>query len=667
MLVPRMATMHQRFISSLALFLLVLFSAANAQAIVYYDVDFGTPPHTVGLPPVTGGGPIPRATVSSIPFGTPTVVTALGALNDQPLQLSSTDGQGDQITLSLNGLPPADRYCFSSQVLVSNAQATADLGILFDTPGVRTIRFLANGTVSVFVPTGGTVVIGGYTLGRVVDLRVLIDLPGDTWEVFLDNVLAHSGSFGGATALNSVRISTPVTPTPPGILAGVDNVVLGDCGGPEAGPCNQLQFEDLALGATYPSGSMFTTGGVAVTVRDFFVTLGPCSGQTTANMARVGNSGLACGAGKEIEVNNVNLDFDFGGPVSDVVIPYGEYGGNVNLTINGDCRSVANFADLNGAIVGGVSVQVFDGGQPGQGCGAVFLGGTVNQLVIGGQELFIDELSYCNQCPQPLRSSFDDLALGATYPVGATFTSDNANYEVKTFYFPGATCATPFNGGRAEVQNVGRACGTGRELNLNNVNLRIDFGAPLEWLTLDFGDYGGNVNLTINGDCRNAADLDDLNGAVVGGAQVWVVSYGAPGQSCGALYASGGSIGEFQVGGQEFWIDNVRACPEGGAAVADPATSAPVRAQLEQNVPNPLNPTTTIAFTLESASNALLAVYDVQGRLVRTLLDSSLPSGRHEVSWNGLDERGQRVPSGLYLYRLEAGSFSATRRMIVLK
>jgi len=666
MLVPRMASQFR----CLALFsfpvAMLLLAAASAQATTYYDVDFGTPPHTVGLPPVIGGGPIPRATVSSIVFGTPLVVASLGSLTNQPLQLSSTDGLGDQVSFSLNGLPAADRYCFSSQVLVSLAQGTADLAVLFDAPTVRSIRFRADGTVAVFVSGGGTIVIGNYTIGRVVDLRVQIDLAANLWAVYLDNVLAHSGSFGGATALSSVRISTPVTPSPPGLLAGVDNLLLGDCAVAPA-PCNQLGFEDLALGATFGNGASFATGGATLTVRPFFTTLGPCGGSTAANQARVGNLARACGAGQELEVNNVNLDFDFGGPVTDVVIPYGEYGGNVNLTINGDCRSVANFADLSGIIVGAVGINVIDFGPPGQGCGVIVLSGDVSDLLVGGQELFIDEVSYCNQCPQPRRSLFDDLPLGNTYTVGQFFTSGNATYEVKAFYFPGATCLTPFNGGQAQVQNLGRACGLGREMNLNNVNLRIDFGAGLEWIRLDYGEYGGNVNLTINGDCRNAADLVDLNGATVGGAQVWVVSYGAPGQSCGVLYASGGPIGEFQIGGQELWIDTVRACPEGTAAVADPAAMVRERILLEQNVPNPFNPSTTIAFTLNTASAAHLAIYDVQGRLVRTLVAADLAPGRHEVAWNGLNEQGQRVPSGHYLYRLEAGAASATRRMIMLK
>jgi hypothetical protein len=208
---------------------LLMLSAAGARATIYYDVDFGTPPHTVGQPPAAGGGPIPRATVSSIVFGTPLVVAALGDLTDQPLQLSSTDGQGDQVSFSLSGLPAASRYCFSTQVLVSTAQGTADLAILFDAPSVRSIRFRADGTVAIFVSGGGTFVIGSYTLGHVENLRVEIDLGADIWNIYLDNVLAHAGSFGGATQLSSVRVSTPVIANPPGLLAGIDDLLLGDC------------------------------------------------------------------------------------------------------------------------------------------------------------------------------------------------------------------------------------------------------------------------------------------------------------------------------------------------------------------------------------------------------------------------------------------------------
>lgn len=638
--------------------------AERAEAILY-DLDFGTPPHTVGLPPVTGGGPPPRVTVSSIPFGTPTVEASYSALVDQPLLFDSADGQGDQIELRLSDLPPSNFYRLTTQLAVGAAAPNGTFTFLFDTPSVRNISFNSNGDVSIFVPPS-TQTIGTYTFDRIIELRVDIDLVADNWEIYLDNMLAHSGPFGGAALVNSVRVSTNVTPNPPAVRAAIDNLVITETAAPPAGPCNRLEFEDLALGATYPSGSSFVTEGVMVNVRDFFFTPGPCVPPTTSNVARVRADGLACGQGKEIEVNNVSLAFDFGGPVTEVMIPYGEYGGTVDLGINGDCRVVQNFADLSGASLGGVNINVVDFGAPGNSCGVIILTGDVNDLLLGGQELFIDNLSYCSECELPRRSGFEDLPLGAAYGFGDVFMSGQASYSVERFFPPGPACVNPTINGMAEVQNGGNACGAGQELAVNNVNVKIEFGGPLEWIVLAYGEYGGNVNLTINGDCRNVANFADLSGSVIGGVEVWAVDYGMPGQSCGTLYAVG-PIDGFMIGGQELFIDRVRACLRGAAAIGDGLGAPGFGAQLEQNIPNPFNPVTTIGFTLDQTGQASLTVYDVAGRAVRKLVDGELAAGRHEARWDGLDEAGLRVPSGVYLYRLEANGAGSTRRMVILK
>jgi hypothetical protein len=193
-----------------------------------YDLDFGSPPHTVGLPPVVGGGPPPRDTVSSINFGTPTVVASLGLLGDQPLQFDSFDNQGDQIELHLFDLPPSSFYVLECEVLVMTQASNADFAILFDTPQIRTIRFAFGGNVNIFVPGVSSQSIGTFALGAIVDLRVEVNLAADTWTIFLDNVLAHTGGFGGATQINDVRFSSPVVPNPAGILAGLDNVRIGE-------------------------------------------------------------------------------------------------------------------------------------------------------------------------------------------------------------------------------------------------------------------------------------------------------------------------------------------------------------------------------------------------------------------------------------------------------
>ncbi|MCP4549610.1 MAG: T9SS type A sorting domain-containing protein [bacterium] len=94
----------------------------------------------------------------------------------------------------------------------------------------------------------------------------------------------------------------------------------------------------------------------------------------------------------------------------------------------------------------------------------------------------------------------------------------------------------------------------------------------------------------------------------------------------------------------------------------------PIAFNLGQNHPNPFNPHTVIDFSLPVESNVTLKIYDTTGRLVTNLVAGELcPAGRHSVTWLGKDDNGQRVASGVYFYRLEAGSFTDARRMILLR
>jgi flagellar hook assembly protein FlgD len=89
--------------------------------------------------------------------------------------------------------------------------------------------------------------------------------------------------------------------------------------------------------------------------------------------------------------------------------------------------------------------------------------------------------------------------------------------------------------------------------------------------------------------------------------------------------------------------------------------------ELAQNYPNPFNPTTTINFSLPAASDARLDIYNVIGERVTTLINEFLPAGRYQITWNGRLTDGAQAPSALYLYRLEAGDFSQTRKMLLVK
>ncbi|HDS74581.1 MAG TPA: T9SS type A sorting domain-containing protein [Firmicutes bacterium] len=93
----------------------------------------------------------------------------------------------------------------------------------------------------------------------------------------------------------------------------------------------------------------------------------------------------------------------------------------------------------------------------------------------------------------------------------------------------------------------------------------------------------------------------------------------------------------------------------------------PLSFQLRQNAPNPFNPSTTIAFTVPEAAPVTLSIYDANGRLVRTLLKGEREAGFHEIVWDGLDNSGRAVASGMYLYRLTAGDNTAARKLLLVR
>lgn len=88
---------------------------------------------------------------------------------------------------------------------------------------------------------------------------------------------------------------------------------------------------------------------------------------------------------------------------------------------------------------------------------------------------------------------------------------------------------------------------------------------------------------------------------------------------------------------------------------------------LSNNYPNPFNPTTTIEFKVPEVSNVKITVYNVLGQSVKTLVNANFTTGNYKVSWDGTNEVGSQVSSGIYFYRLDAGNFSHTKRMLLLK
>lgn len=95
--------------------------------------------------------------------------------------------------------------------------------------------------------------------------------------------------------------------------------------------------------------------------------------------------------------------------------------------------------------------------------------------------------------------------------------------------------------------------------------------------------------------------------------------------------------------------------------------SIPQQYKLFNNYPNPFNPSTRIAFEIPKAENVTLRIFNISGELIRTLTEEHTSAGRHEKIWDGKDDSGNVVSSGIYIYRLNAGFYDRSARMILLK
>jgi hypothetical protein len=157
---------------------------------------------------------------------------------------------------------------------------------------------------------------------------------------------------------------------------------------------------------------------------------------------------------------------------------------------------------------------------------------------------------------------FESLLLDKIYHVGDTFTDSGVTVEVLSFQWGSGSWTSS---GYARVVDDSYAGISGNEINTNNVNLGFAFSSQLKGLSLNYGEYGGNLNIQINGEFKNFQNFDDINGSTIGGVSISIIN--GFGNDKGRLILSGEmntfSFQEkeftFLIGGQELWIDHV--CP----------------------------------------------------------------------------------------------------------
>ncbi|MGE5458615.1 MAG: T9SS type A sorting domain-containing protein, partial [Methanococcaceae archaeon] len=108
--------------------------------------------------------------------------------------------------------------------------------------------------------------------------------------------------------------------------------------------------------------------------------------------------------------------------------------------------------------------------------------------------------------------------------------------------------------------------------------------------------------------------------------------------------------------------------PRYATSVKPPAENkTPTEFGLGQNYPNPFNPSTRISYNITKPGTVKLNVFDVMGRHVKTLVDTNQQSGNYSVIWNGVNDLGQKISSGIYFYSLSSNEMTETKKMILLK
>ena len=123
------------------------------------------------------------------------------------------------------------------------------------------------------------------------------------------------------------------------------------------------------------------------------------------------------------------------------------------------------------------------------------------------------------------------------------------------------------------------------------------------------------------------------------------------------------------IGDDCSWIDYIVFPPLNLEVSKDDMSVIPSVTKLFGNYPNPFNPTTTISFSVaQTYSSVTLNIFNIKGQKVKTLINEALPAGKHSVIWNGKDEKGKNVSSGVYFYKLQVGGrYSCTKKMLLLK
>ena len=278
-------------------------------------------------------------------------------------------------------------------------------------------------------------------------------------------------------------------------------------------------------------------------------------------------------------------------------------------------------------------------------------------------EMFTDTIYQYDKAGNLIRKYFYSGGGGGTYLEGMGF-DPHGNF----WYSSGWSTHCLYElGGIKVAEKICKFFLTPKKLNLKRnaehtfmIHLR-----PCEPMDVSKGD-SAEVYVDVDGDCT--FESDELYPAVVNSPSMVIKVY------CPDLIDNDPKVGIFSVNnipisdtlGNDIilYLDTFTPKDKGPKALAD---ASPDQFTLSQNFPNPFNPETEIFFNLPERTQVSLVIYNILGEKIKTLVSGKMDAGTYSICWNGRDEAGNSVASGIYFYRLKTENFDQTMKMALIK